>query len=429
MNKVAIDIVDLSKIYHLGSINGGTLSQELSGLYARLSHKQNPNQIIGSEATEQNQKLLALDQINLQIQEGDTVGIIGSNGSGKSTLLKILSRITAPTSGKIRIKGRITSLLEVGTGFHSELTGRENTYLNGTILGMSKKEVDSKLKDIIEFAEMERFIDTPVKRYSTGMYVKLAFSVAAHLEPDILIIDEVLAVGDYQFQQKCLNKMSDIAKSGRTILLVSHQLSMIRELCSKCILLDNGRLISYGSTEEVLEEYLEQKVNKNMMSHVEFEEDSGMEAAQICKIRLLNRANTESNCFEIFEPIKLEAEYMIKMPLAGVALGFSLTKNQGTVCQSFDTDYNRGLLNRREPGRYLATVELPVCLKAGNYLLDFIISRPGLDHIEIKKNVLAFTIEEKTIDTGICSYSSGREGQFAFKQQWNHTLLPRKEVQ
>lgn len=428
MNKVVIDIVDLSKSYRLGSINGGTLSQELTSLYARLSHKQDPNQKIDSEAQNDSQMLLALDQINLQIQEGDTVGIIGSNGSGKSTLLKILSRITAPTNGKIRVKGRIASLLEVGTGFHSELTGRENIYLNGTILGMSKKEVDSKLHAIIEFAEMERFIDTPVKRYSTGMYVKLAFAVAAHLEPDILIVDEVLAVGDYEFQQKCLNKMCDIAKSGRTILLVSHQLPMIRSLCNKCVLMDHGRLIRYGPTEEVIREYLEQKTDKNLTSHAEFEEDTGKEAAQVCKLRLINKANTESTCFEIFEPIRLEAEYIIKLPLAGAALGFSLYKNQSLVSQSFDTDMNRVLLNRREPGRYLASVELPTCLVAGNYLLDFMICRPGLDIIDLKKYVLTFTVEEKTIDTGICSYSSGREGQFAFRQQWNHTLLPRKEV-
>ncbi len=278
MGKVVIEIEDLCKTYRLGSISGRTFSQDFNSWLARTFKKEDPNKKIGSKNYAKDEYLQALDSINLQIEEGETLGIIGLNGAGKSTLLKILSRVTAPTSGRVKINGRIASLLEVGTGFHPELTGRENTYLNGAILGMTKKEIDEKIHDIIEFAEIEKFIDTPVKRYSSGMYVRLAFSVAAHLEPEILVVDEVLAVGDYQFQQKCLGKMGDISHGGRTVLFVSHQLSMIKALCRKCILLDQGRLIMFGDTDEVIEEYLNQKQTLNLVSHVNFKWDASKEA-------------------------------------------------------------------------------------------------------------------------------------------------------
>jgi lipopolysaccharide transport system ATP-binding protein len=423
MNNVVINIVDLCKTYNLGAIGGQTLSHELSSWMARVLKKEDPNLKIGAESYDKGQKLKSLDHINLIIQEGDTVGIIGSNGSGKSTLLKILSRVTAPTSGCIYVKGRIASLLEVGTGFHPELTGRENTYLNGAILGMTRKEIDEKLQDIIEFAEIERFIDTPVKRYSSGMYVRLAFAVAAHLEPDILVVDEVLAVGDYQFQQKCLGKMGDISKSGRTVLFVSHQLSMIRALCNKCVLLDHGRVVKYGGTEEVIDQYINQKASTDLVCHVEYENNPSLEQAQVSRLSLKNQSGEDSTDYEIFEPIRLEVEYVIKKPLVGVALGFSLYKNQGTVCQSFDTDVNFNLLNKREPGRYIATVDIPAILKAGNYVIDFTICRPCLDDIDYKKNALTFTVDEKVIDTSMCSYSTQRDGQFAARQQWNYNRL------
>jgi len=423
MNNVVIAIEDLCKVYRLGSINGRTLSQDLNSWFARLLKKEDPNQKIGSYNYGKNDRLLALDQINLEVTEGDTLGIIGSNGAGKSTLLKILSRVTAPTSGNIYVKGRIASLLEVGTGFHPELTGRENTYLNGAILGMSKKEIDQKLQAIIDFAEMGKFMDTPVKRYSSGMYVRLAFAVAAHLDPEILVVDEVLAVGDYQFQQKCLGKMGDISKGGRTVLFVSHQLSMIKALCNKCILLDHGQLVKYGPTEEVIEAYISQKQTTDFICHVEFEEDQQKESAQVYRICIKNQSGNEASSYEIFEPIQLEVEYEIKKPLIGVALGFSIYKNQGAVCHSFDTDVNSNLLDKREPGKYIATVEIPPILMAGNYVLDFTICRPGLDGIDFKKGIITFCVEEKTIDTSMCSYSNRRDGQFAARQEWSYIKL------
>ena len=248
-----IRIEHVSKEYRLGAIGGGTLRGDLQSLMARVRGKEDPNVRIGQNVYTKNQRFLALDDVSISIARGERVGIIGHNGAGKSTLLKLLSRVTAPTKGIISYNGRISSMLEVGTGFHRELTGRENVYLNGAILGMTKAEITEKFDDIVSFAEMEPFIDTPVKRYSSGMYVKLAFAVAAHLDSDILVMDEVLAVGDMKFQQKCLGKMDDVSKSeGRTILYVSHNMNTIRQLCTRCIVMDHGKVAFDGDVEEAI---------------------------------------------------------------------------------------------------------------------------------------------------------------------------------
>lgn len=258
MSDIAIEIENLKKQYRLGTIGGTTLNAELQSWWARKRGKEDPNQKLGMVASDGRETFWALDGINLQVKKGEALGIIGGNGAGKSTLLKILSRVTAPTEGTIGINGRISSMLEVGTGFHGELTGRENVYMNGAILGMSKKEVDAKMEDIIEFSECRPFIDTPVKRYSSGMYVKLAFAVAANLDSEILIMDEVLAVGDMNFQKKCLGKMGDVAEhEGRTVLYVSHNMATIRKLCTRCIVLNKGKLVFDGDVEGAIAEYLE----------------------------------------------------------------------------------------------------------------------------------------------------------------------------
>lgn len=263
MSDIAIKIENLKKQYTLGAIGGKTLSADLNMWWAKVRGKENPYAKIGEDTSNYGQKFYALNGIDLEIKKGEAVGIIGTNGAGKSTLLKLLSRVTAPTEGRIRINGRVTSMLEVGTGFHPELTGRENIYMNGAILGMTKAEIDSKMEDIIEFSECRQFIDTPVKRYSSGMYVKLAFSVAAHLDSDIMIMDEVLAVGDMKFQQKCLGKMDDAAHGeGKTILYVSHNMTTIRQLCSRCIVLSHGKVIFDGDVESAIEVYMgENKVS------------------------------------------------------------------------------------------------------------------------------------------------------------------------
>lgn len=248
---------NLTKEYKLGVIGSGTLRHDLQSWYARKRGKDDPNLKIGANQYSARESFLALDSLNIEIDRGERVGIIGANGAGKSTFLKLLSRVTSPTDGEIMFRGRIASMLEVGTGFHGELTGRENIYLNGAILGMSKAEITEKIDQIIEFSECEKFIDTPVKRYSSGMFVKLAFAVAAHLDAEILIMDEVLAVGDMQFQKKCITKMRKLAMDeNRTILYVSHNMNTIRELCNRCIVLDHGKKIFDGDVEYAIKIYL-----------------------------------------------------------------------------------------------------------------------------------------------------------------------------
>ena len=255
----AIKVEHISKEYRLGAIGGGTLRGDLQSWWARVRHREDPSLRIDQEpgAHRKNERFLALNDVSFSARQGEAIGIIGHNGAGKSTLLKLISRVTAPSAGTISYNGRIASMLEVGTGFHPEMTGRENIYMNGAILGMTKAEIDRKLDEIVEFAEMRQFIDTPVKRYSSGMYVKLAFAVAAHLDSEIMIMDEVLAVGDARFQQKCLGKMGDAANSqGRTVLYVSHNMSTIRQLCSRCIVLSHGQKVFDGGVEDAISIYL-----------------------------------------------------------------------------------------------------------------------------------------------------------------------------
>lgn len=265
MSETAIKVNDLYKKYKLGVIGGGTLSADLQSWWARVRHKEDPNSKIGSDAARFGEKgtFMALNGISFEIKKGEAIGIIGRNGAGKSTLLKLLSRVTAPTKGTIEYEGRIASMLEVGTGFHPELTGRENIYMNGAILGMTKAEVDRKIEEIIDFSECRPFIDTPVKRYSSGMYVKLAFSVAAHLDSEILLMDEVLAVGDMNFQKKCIDRMINLVKNeGRTVLYVSHNMNTVRMLCDRCIVLKEGRVVYQGDVESSIQKYLDHYVKK-----------------------------------------------------------------------------------------------------------------------------------------------------------------------
>lgn len=271
MSDTVIKFENLYKQYRLGTISSGTLYGDLQSWFARIRGKEDPNSKIGDIGSKQkNSKFYALSDINAEVHAGDALGIIGRNGAGKSTLLKILSRVTAPTNGAVYVKGRISSMLEVGTGFHPELTGRENIFLNGAILGMRKSEIEKKLDEIIEFSEISQFIDTPVKRYSSGMYVKLAFSVAAHLDSEILVMDEVLAVGDMKFQQKCLGKMGDVANNeGKTVLYVSHNMSTIRNLCNRCLVLDSGKIVYDGQTNDAIDVYMS-RAESDLKTHYDF---------------------------------------------------------------------------------------------------------------------------------------------------------------
>ena len=271
MNDLMIKVENVSKKYKLGQIGGTTLREELQRKVAKLLKKEDPTKKIGDKDYKAGETFMALQNVNFEVKKGERVGIIGHNGAGKSTLLKLLCRVTAPTTGTMGLNGRIASMLEVGTGFHGELTGRENIYMNGAILGMTKKEIDQKIEDIIDFSEVRQFIDTPVKRYSSGMYVKLAFSVAAHLDSEIMIMDEVLAVGDVAFQTKCLNKMNDVSQNeGKTILYVSHNMNTVRQLCNRCIVLSHGQMIFDGSVDEGIALYM--KSNDAIATHFDLDQ-------------------------------------------------------------------------------------------------------------------------------------------------------------
>lgn len=295
----SIQVENLSKIYRLGEIGTGTLSKDLHRWFTtKVMGKEDPFLKIGQNndrtSKGENDIVYSLKDISFNIEQGDAVGIIGRNGAGKSTLLKILSRVTAPTTGKINVKGRIASLLEVGTGFHPELTGRENIYLNGAILGMRKKEISRQLDEIIDFSGVERYIDTPVKRYSSGMYVRLAFAVAAHLESEILIVDEVLAVGDAEFQKKCLGKMSDVSKGdGRTVLFVSHNMSAISSLCNKGILLKNGELTFTGNAQDTIQKYLQEYSIGTQRVSYPLESAPGNEHSKLIKTEVTGANNQD----------------------------------------------------------------------------------------------------------------------------------------
>ncbi len=297
-----IKVENVSKQYRLGQIGTGTLSHDLNRWWAKVRGKEDPFLKIG-EANDRTQKgssdyVWALQNINFEVKQGEVLGIIGRNGAGKSTLLKILSKTTAPTTGSIKIKGRIASLLEVGTGFHPELSGRDNIFLNGAILGMSKHEIKSKFDEIVDFSGVERYIDTPVKRYSSGMYVRLAFAVAAHLESEILILDEVLAVGDAEFQKKCLGKMGDVSKSeGRTVLFVSHNMGAVKTLCNKGIMLQNGRLKGGGEIDPILQLYF--KKDEDSTGIFSSAKLDSSEKVTIKKITLQNQFNQNTENFNI----------------------------------------------------------------------------------------------------------------------------------
>lgn len=324
--KPAIVISGIKKQYRLGAIGGRTLQGELQSWWAKKRGKEDPNLKVGTNAELIGKKFMALDGIDLTIWQGETVGIIGANGAGKSTLLKLLSRITAPTEGEIDIYGRITSMLEVGTGFHGEMTGRENVYMNGAILGMTREEIDSQIDKIIEFSEIGEFIDTPVKRYSSGMFVKLAFSVAAHLKSEIMIMDEVLAVGDMAFQHKCLDRMrmaSDM--EGRTVLYVSHNMNTIRRLCKRCIVLEHGKIIFDGDTERAIAVYMDRSVGENQVDIdlTKVPHTISKEHADIFmeRIRLVDKATA---AYESGEELLFELRLHGKRPAKNAALRLTL---------------------------------------------------------------------------------------------------------
>lgn len=328
---IAVKVSGVKKMYKLGQIGGGTLQADLQSWWARVRGKEDPNSKIGEDQRSYGKTFMALNGVDLTIYQGEAVGIIGSNGAGKSTLLKLLSRVTAPTNGEIDIYGRIASMLEVGTGFNGELTGRENVYMNGAILGMTKAEIDAKMEDIIEFSEVREFIDTPVKRYSSGMFVKLAFSVAAHLDAEIMIMDEVLAVGDMAFQTKCLDKMREAAnKDGRTVLYVSHNMNTIRKLCDRCIVLDKGKVVFEGDVEKAIAVYF--GTSDEMKSKYKYTKKyhANGQSTDNFVIEEFNALNSMDMNYIYGSKAHFEMKFSAKKDYKNVGLRFEIKTNGGT---------------------------------------------------------------------------------------------------
>lgn len=366
MPNTVISIENVSKSYQLGAINTGTFYGDLNRWWAKLRGLPDPHLKIGEtdHGNRDGETLWALNDVNFQVQQGEVLGIIGRNGAGKSTLLKILSRVTVPTSGEVKVKGRIASLLEVGTGFHPELTGRENIYLNGAIMGMNKAEINRRFDEIVDFSGVEQFIDTPVKRYSSGMYVRLAFAVAAHLDPEILIIDEVLAVGDAEFQKKCLGKMNDVAQNGRTILFVSHNMQAIRKLCQTCMLLDQGEVELIGSADDVIHRYLSDNIVVDSQEAIEsiLANLPPDPVFQFRKISLLQNGITTNSTVGNGMPLEIEIDYEVFEPTTGLRVFFDVCDQEGAVLfRSFNDEQHEGI-PRVLPGIYKSRAVIPANL-------------------------------------------------------------------
>lgn len=378
----AIEIENLSKQYALGKIGSGTLYRDLNVWWARMRGKPNPYLKIG-QTNDRTQKadgdyVLALQDINLKIEEGDVVGIIGSNGAGKSTLLKILSRVTTPTTGRITTYGRIASLLEVGTGFHPEMTGRENIYMNGAIMGMARSEISRKLDEIVDFAGVAKYIDTPVKRYSSGMTVRLGFAVAAFLEPEILIVDEVLAVGDAEFQKKAIGKMNDVAhEGGRTVLFVSHNMAAVRGLCKRGVVLQNGMQVFDGPVNEAMEIYTNEYCaveTKRIVDGI----NNRVDGIKIHSISFNGSDLSETTIYGNQDSVEIRIEGVSSFPIdASVKIIFKTLS--GTPIMSFAEGRCTGELEHLEGEfTYVRNICLPKYLSQGDYLIDICLHRPSL---------------------------------------------------
>jgi len=400
MSETVISVENLYKEYKLGIISHGTLYRDMQSWWARVRKKEDPNSLISEHHSikTDSDSFLALNDISFDVKAGDRVGIIGKNGAGKSTLLKILSRITSPTSGQIKVKGRIGSLLEVGTGFHQELTGRENIYLNGAILGMRKWEIDKKLEEIIDFAGIEKHIDTPVKRYSSGMNVRLGFAVAAHLDPEILVVDEVLAVGDAEFQRKALGKMENISKNdGRTILFVSHNMDSIITLCDRVICLDQGEIIDDNNSESVIKRYIESTVSfldkDNKIEDID--RSRGKEKA-IIEAWIENSKNKKTNILFMGEKVKVKFSYDIHSRIKTPNFGFRITNTYGQNLFSLNSNISSKEKNESKMGIAVFDIQ-DLILLPGKYYITLSVVDGETEWIDYLENVLSFSVSSSDI--------------------------------
>lgn len=396
MSDVVIKVENVGKQYHLGKVGTGTMANDLNRWWHIARGKEDPFLKIGT-VNDRTSKSIANDivwavkNINFEVKRGEVLGIIGKNGAGKSTLLKILSRVTAPTIGDIKVKGRIASLLEVGTGFHPDLSGRENIFLNGAILGMTKAEIKSKFDEIVDFSGVERYIDTPVKRYSSGMYVRLAFAVAAHLEPEILIVDEVLAVGDAEFQKKCLGKMKDVSEQGRTVLFVSHNMSSLQELCDTSLVLKNGELVMQGTANEGINFYRSSLIKINSTYQKDCAE---FLKSKISKIEILNSNKRPTDSIRFGENFKIQVTLSVKGVIRNPIVSARISNANNINIVTFrSNDYQTSPLDR-----FLDKDNTQICLTIENlYLLNdnYQISigfADGKEILEVLGDVVSFEV-------------------------------------
>ncbi len=383
MSDIAVRVDNISKKYTIGNTSSGSLKETIAGLFSKTQQGKT-------------EEFWALEDISFDVKRGEAIGIVGKNGAGKSTLLKVLSRITEPTTGRIEIDGRISSLLEVGTGFHQELTGRENVFLNGTILGMKRAEVRAKFDEIVEFSGIGKFLDTPVKRYSSGMKVRLAFAVAAHLEPEILIIDEVLAVGDAEFQKKCLGKMEDVTGQGRTVLFVSHNMSAVKQLCSKGILLRQGRIVDKGGINKVIDTYLSSDQQENKGGIVHFEPDASKNF-QVLKAQLVDDRSIQRYTFECEEEVTLALQCKLTDKIPGL-YGYLTVKDKSDnlLIESDTFDYLPNLLESLPTGISNIHIKIPSrTLAPGQYYIYLNFSSQQNTagfHVDSPGNILSFDV-------------------------------------
>jgi lipopolysaccharide transport system ATP-binding protein len=414
MAGLAIRADGLSKRYRLGeTVRHDTLRDQLASLFRR-----------GTKKREAPKEFWALRDVSFEVRRGEVLGIVGHNGAGKSTLLKILSRITSPTTGSAQLFGRFASLLEVGTGFHPELTGRDNIFLNGSILGMGRREIQAKFDEIVAFAEVEEFIDTPVKRYSSGMYVRLAFAVAAHLEPEILLVDEVLAVGDVAFQQRCLNRMNTVASEGRTVLFVSHNMAAITQLCTTAILLRKGQVEARGTPAEVTELYLRQGLGGAMSWEATQQPDTeaffrGLRLSPLGKAGVLDLLTVNT-------PFRVVADFSVALRSRNLQLSVDIVDSLGEVVFA-STPPDCGCELPVEPGSYIAEMKIPAeVLMPRTYGLRASLYLPGVGTLD-RTPTLWFSVEES--NSWVCHCPGGRAGKVALKCDWSiaHSSQPTLE--
>ena len=396
-----IKVEGISKQYRLGQVGTGALSHDINRMWHRMRGKEDPYLMIGEENDRSvkgsSDYVWALKDINFEVQQGEVLGIIGRNGAGKSTLLKILSKTTTPTTGSIKIKGRIASLLEVGTGFHPELSGRDNIFLNGAILGMTKGEIRRKFDEIVDFAGVERYIDTPVKRYSSGMYVRLAFGVAAHLEPEILIVDEVLAVGDAEFQKKALGKMKDVSKKdGRTVLFVSHNMTAMKSLCNSILYMDNGKVLDLGETESIINKYLSHNINSSMLQVFEEEHAPGNGFVKLHRIEVCPHLTRPLDPITVNTAIDIVFEFWNYTTDKPIHLSLHLyTMTQECVFNTSTTSALMGL------GMHKAICKIPGdLLNDGIYTVSIMIVAEKSYPLYNFENAVSFEVNENRENSG-----------------------------